>query len=59
LAGQVPGDAGQVHAPCLEFDDERDVKSAERERAIDVEEVRGQERGGVGAQEYAPGFVVP
>ena len=26
-------------------------------RAVDVEEVRGQERGGVGAQEDAPGLV--
>ena len=25
LAGRVPGDAEQVHAPCLDFDSERDV----------------------------------
>ena len=25
LAGRVPGDAEQVHGPCLDFDSERDV----------------------------------
>jgi len=49
---------GQVHSSCLVFDDERDVQAGEREGAIDVEEVGGQERGGVGAQEDAPGSVV-
>jgi len=55
----VPGDPEQVHPPCLVLDDERDVQAAERERAVDVEEIGGQERGGVGAQEDAPGPVMP
>jgi hypothetical protein len=38
----VPGDPEQVHPPCLEFDDERDVQAAKRERAIDVEETGGR-----------------
>ena len=54
LARRVPGNPEQVHPPRLVFDDERDVQAAKRERAIDVEEVGGQERGGVGAQEDAP-----
>ena len=41
------------------FDGECDVQAGERERAVDVEEVGGQERGGVGAQEDAPGLIVP
>jgi hypothetical protein len=48
-----------VHSSCLEFDDERDVQAGERECAVDVEKAGGQERGGVGAQEDAPGFVMP
>jgi hypothetical protein len=33
------------------FDDDRDVQAPERERATGMEEIGGQERGGVGAQE--------
>jgi hypothetical protein len=58
LAGRVSGDAEQVHPSCLVFDDERDVQALERERAVDMKEISGQEGGGVGAQEYAPGSVV-
>jgi hypothetical protein len=38
LARRVPGDPEQVHPPRLEFDDERDVQAAKRERAVDMEE---------------------
>jgi hypothetical protein len=41
--------------PCL--DDERDIQALEREHAVDVEQVRSQQRGGAGAQEGAPGLV--
>jgi hypothetical protein len=55
----VPGDPEQVHAPCLEFNDEPDVQAAQREYAVDMEEIGGQECRGVGAQEDLPGSVVP
>jgi hypothetical protein len=45
----MPGDPEQVHAPCLEFNDERHVQAAQREYAVNVEEIGGQERGGVGS----------
>src|SRR5690348_6677573 len=57
LAGRVCRDPEQVHPPGPDLDDERDVQALERDRAVDVEEVRGQQRGGVGAQEGAPGLV--
>jgi hypothetical protein len=57
LARRVPGNPEQVHAPGVEFDDERHVQAGERECAVDVEEVGGQDRGGVGTQENSPGSV--
>ena len=57
LASGMSRDAEQVHPPGPDLDDERDVEALERDRAVDVEEVRGQQRGGVGAQEGPPGLV--
>jgi hypothetical protein len=34
-----------------------DIRAPEREHAVDAEEVRSQQRGGVGSQESAPGLV--
>jgi len=59
LAARVSGDPEQVHSPCPVFDDERDIQAPQRDRAVDVEEIGSQERVGVGAQEHAPGSVVP
>jgi len=52
------GDPEQVDPPRLEFNDERHVQAGEREGAVDVEEIAGQERGGVGSQESSPGSVM-
>jgi hypothetical protein len=41
----VPDDAGQVDSSCLVIDGERDVQAPEGDRAVDVEEICGQERG--------------
>jgi hypothetical protein len=54
----VRRDPEQMNAPGPGLDDERDVQALEREDAVDVEEVRSQQRGGMGAQEGTPGFVV-
>ena len=54
---RVCRDPEQMNAPGPDLDDERDVKALERDRAAGVKEVRGQQRGGVGAQEGAPGIV--
>jgi len=54
----VPGDPEQVHPPCPEFDDERDVQAAQRERAIDVEEIGGKQCASVSAQEDPPGPIM-
>jgi len=55
----VPGDAEQAHSSCAVFDDERYVQAGERDRAVDVEEICGQERARMSAQEHVPGSVVP
>jgi hypothetical protein len=46
-----------VHVPRLVLDDERHVQPGQRDCAVDVEEVHGQDRGGVRAQEGAPAVV--
>src|SRR6185437_8981885 len=57
LARGVCRDPGQSYPPGPGLDDERDVQALEREHAADVEQVRSQHRGGVGAQESRPGLV--
>ena len=58
LACGVCRDAEQVHPPGPGLDDERDVQALEREHAVDVKEVRSQQRGGVRAQESTPGLIM-
>jgi hypothetical protein len=50
----VGGDAGQVHAAGAVLDEEQDVQAAQEHR-VDVEEVGGEDRGGLPGQERAPG----
>ena len=46
--GGVPGDAQEVDPAAGMFDDEGNVDAGERHCAVDVEEVRGQQRFGLG-----------
>ncbi len=55
--GGVLGDADDVHAPGSEFEDEGHVQAFERD-GVDLEEVGGQDRCGLGVQERAPGWAV-
>ena len=69
LTGEVAGELGgpaargvrrdpeQMHPPSPCLDDERDIQTPEREHAVGMEEVRSQQRGGMGAQEGTPGLV--
>jgi len=49
-------DPEEMNAPGSYFDDESDVQARERDRAVDAKEVRGQQRGGVGAREGSTGI---
>ena len=53
----VRRDPEQMHPPGPDLDDERDIQALEREHAVDVKEVRSQQRRSVGMQEGAPGLV--
>jgi DNA-binding CsgD family transcriptional regulator len=55
LAGRVPYDPEQVHPSCLVFDGERDAQAGERDRAAGVEEICGEQRAGVSAEDLADG----
>ena len=50
----VGGDPGQVHPPPVHLDDEQDIEAGEAD-GLDGEEVTGQQRAGLGAQELGPG----
>jgi hypothetical protein len=52
------GDAEHVDVSGSDLHDEEHVQPAERDRAVDVEEVAAQGGGGLGAQESSPGRVV-
>ncbi len=52
------GDPGQVHAPGAVLDEEQYVQAAQ-EDGIDVEEVDGEDRLGLGLQERPPGLPGP
>jgi hypothetical protein len=58
LACWVSSDARQVHAPGAMLDEEQHVQAAQ-EHGVDVEEVRGEDRRGLGGQERLPGLSGP
>ena len=58
LPRRMGGDPGQVHAPCAVLDEEQHVQTAEK-RGIDMEEVDGEDRLGLGLQERPPGLPGP
>jgi hypothetical protein len=51
----VGGDAGQVHPPVLEFNDEEHVQPGQPDR-FDGQEVAGEHAGRLGAQELRPAW---
>jgi hypothetical protein len=51
----MSGDPGQVHLPRAVLDEEEHMQTAQ-EHGIDVEEVHGQDRLGLGLQERSPGL---
>ena len=51
----VSGDSGQVHAPGPVLDEEQHIQPAQ-EHGIDVEEIHGEDRLGLGFQECPPGL---
>jgi len=51
--GRMVGDAGKVHAPAAEFDDEQHIHAPQEDRA-DREQVAGHDPGGLLAQERPP-----
>src|SRR5690242_4058190 len=52
---RVRGHAQDVNMAGAHLDREEDIDAAQGDRAVDVEEVAGQHRGGLGAQELLPG----
>jgi hypothetical protein len=54
MVGGVGGDPGDVHSPCAVLDDDQHVEAAE-EDGVDVSEVDGEDRVGLGGQELLPG----
>ena len=58
LARGVGSGPGQVHAAGAVLDEEQRVQTAEK-RGIDVEEVDGEDRLGLGLQERPPGLPGP
>ena len=58
LPRRMGGDPGHVHAPCAVLDEDQHVQAAQR-RGIDVEEVDGEDRLGLGLQERPPGLPGP
>ena len=52
-AGRVRGDAGEVHAAAVEFDEEQHVVAAQHD-GVDGEEVARDDPGGLGTQERRP-----
>jgi hypothetical protein len=57
---RMPGHAKDVPVAVADFDCEQDVEPAQRDRAVDVEEVDGQHAGGLASQELPPtGVGVP
>jgi hypothetical protein len=54
LACGVRGDAAQVHPAGAVLDEHQDIQSLQQ-HGIHVEEVDGEDPGGLGAQELAPG----
>ena len=52
-AGRMVGDAGQVHPPAAELDDEQHIHPPQEHR-VDGEEVAGHDSGGLLAQERPP-----
>jgi hypothetical protein len=53
-AGRVGGDAEDVHGPGLDLHHEQDVQAPEDD-GVDVQEVAGQDPGGLASQELPPG----
>jgi len=56
-AGRVGGDPGEMHATCLEFDEEQHVVAAEQD-GVDGEEVTRDDSGRLRAEKRRPGFRV-
>ena len=54
---RVRGHAQDVDVPGADFDHEEDVDAAQRDRAVHVEEARGEHRRCLGVQELPPGRV--
>lgn len=54
----VGGGAKDVDVARVDLDHEEHVDPLQRDRAVDVEEVAGQHRGGLGAEELLPGCSV-
>jgi hypothetical protein len=50
----VGGDAEDVHGPGLDLHHEQDVQAPEDD-GVDVQEVAGQDPGGLASQELPPG----
>jgi hypothetical protein len=48
------GDPGEVHAAAAVLDDDEDVEAAQ-DHGVDVTEIQGQDRVGLGGQELASG----
>ena len=53
----VRGDAEDVHVPAADLNDKQAVQTLERDRAVDVEEVRREHGCGLGLQELPPAHV--
>jgi hypothetical protein len=58
LPRRMGGDPGQVHAPGPMLDEEQHIQTAQ-EHGIDVEEIRREDRLGLGFQERLPGLPGP
>jgi hypothetical protein len=58
LTGGAGGDAGQMHAAGAVLNEEQHVQAAQ-EHGVDVEEIHGQDRGGLPAQKRSPGLPGP
>jgi hypothetical protein len=52
-AGRMAGDAGKVHPPAAEFNDEQHIHALQEDR-VDGEEVAGHDPSGLLAQERLP-----
>jgi hypothetical protein len=56
---RMPGHAQDVQVAVADLECEQNVEPPQRHRAVDVEEVHGQRRGGLGMQELPPAGVGP